>query len=301
MGIFKAIRAIVYANLSRWGHDIRVRFILLFTILLLFWLLRPLTAYSLDMGCGTCVFVLPLLFNSNTVAIGSPSILLHFGFLLLLCDAPFFYPGKDYMIMRSGRRSWCLAECGYILTVSFLYISMIAVVSVLFILPAVSLHNSWGGSVRDMIFGSETLTAAEIGAAYPHTPLPEAVIRYMKPFTAAVYTYLSAWGSFSVLGLLMYLVSLASGKMLYGLSASAVVVFMDPILVWYAWPRKYWMLAFSPVSWTSAGQLDIIQPDHFISMPYVAGAILGMTVFLCLAICRCGRRIVISTLEGRND
>ena len=298
MDTFKALKAIVWADLSRWRHDIRVRFVLVFTILLLVWFLKPLTAYSLDVGRKTTIFILPILFNSSTVAVGSPNILLHIGLLLLLCDAPFFYPGKAYMILRSGRRDWCLAECLYIVTVSLLYISLIAVVSFFIVLPAASFRDSWAGTVRDMVFGSETMTAPEINIAYPHIPFPDAAIRYLKPSFAALYTFLTAWGAFSILGLLMYLVSLVSGKMLYGLTVSSILVFMDPILVWYAWPRRYWMLAFSPVSWTSAGQLDIIQPDHFISVPYVAAVSIGLLVVLCFIICRSGKRIIIGITEN---
>ena len=301
MDTFRAMGAIIYADLSRWRHDIRVRFILLFTILLLIWYLKPLTAYSLDFGRKTTVYVLPLLFNSNTVAVTSPNILLHIGLLLLLCDAPFFYPGKSYMILRSGRKNWCLAECLYILTVSLLYISLISAVSLVTILPAASFKDSWSGTVRDMIFGNETMTATEIAMVYSHTPFPEAVIRYMKPLSAAVYTFLTAWGTFSILGLLMYLISLLSGKMLYGLTVSSLLVFLDPILVWYSWPRRYWMLAFSPVSWTSAGQLDIIQPDHFLSVPYVTVVSVGLLIILCFTIYWRSRHMMIGTLEGVND
>lgn len=240
--------------------------------------------YGLDTGEKAPVFMLSMLFNSPSISIKAPKILFHTGLLCLLCDAPFFSSSKPYLILRSKRAAWCTGECLYVICVAFLYISFITVVSSLLVIPVCTFRDSFSGIMTDMELGTGALSVAEISVRYPHVPFPNLVIQYLYPSGAQLYTFLSVWMSFSILGLLMYLVSLLKKSAVFGLACAGVFVFLDPILVWAAWPKKYWLLAFSPVCWTSIGQLDILGTNHFISIPFVAvtGAILLILLYFLI-------------------
>ena len=102
---------------------------------------------------------------------------------------------------------------------------------------------------------------------------------------------MSVWVSFSILGLFMYWVSLIRRNVVCGMAIAGALVFFDPILVWAAWPNNYWILAFSPVSWTSVEQLNILAANHFISIPFVIAADALLVIFLFILIFQTAKRI----------
>lgn len=295
MGFCRAVLAVAASNLSRLKRDVRVWFILAFTLLLLIYYIRPVVMYGLDTKETVPVHMLSMLFHSPTVSVKAPKILFHIGLLCLLCDAPFFSPSKPYLILRSRRSAWCTGECLYIICVAFLYVSFITVVSSLLVIPVCTFSDSFSGIMTDMELGTGTLRVDEISVRYPHTLFPRLVIQYLYPSGAQIYTFLSVWMSFSILGLLMYLISLLKKNAVLGLACSGVFVFLDPILVWAAWPNKFWILAFSPVCWTSVEQLDILGANHFISIPYVAVTGVLLLIILYFLIFQTAKRI---SLDG---
>ena len=100
MGLFKRSMAVTSINFNCWRQDFRVKFILLFTALIVFNTLKPVLQYGLDNGAVSTPLLLPLLFGSTEISIGTPKMYFHIGLILLLCDAPFYYPITPYAIMR---------------------------------------------------------------------------------------------------------------------------------------------------------------------------------------------------------
>ena len=111
MGLFKRSMAVTSINFNCWRRDFRVKFILLFTALIVFNTLKPVLQYGLDNGVVSTPLLLPLLFGSTEISIGTPKMYFHIGLILLLCDAPFYYPITPYAIMRSKRSGWCIGTC----------------------------------------------------------------------------------------------------------------------------------------------------------------------------------------------
>ena len=83
-------------------RTLEIKFILLFTALIVFNTLKPVLQYGLDNGAVSTPLLLPLLFGSTEISIGTPKMYFHIGLILLLCDAPFYYPITPYAIMRSN-------------------------------------------------------------------------------------------------------------------------------------------------------------------------------------------------------
>ena len=89
---------------------------------LIHYYLRPVINYGIDTGTKAPIYIMELLFCSATISVKAPKILFYIGMLCLLCDAPFFYPLKPYIIMRSKRTAWCVGECIYIVGMALLYV-----------------------------------------------------------------------------------------------------------------------------------------------------------------------------------
>ena len=271
-------------NINRWVYDRRVHIILLITVLLIEKRLQPYVNYCLAEGrkCTWCI--LPVLFSGSTISVGSTKLLFHVGMLLLLCDAPFFYPVTPYAIIRGGRKKWWMGECLYIIIAAFVYMSFITLISIFMLLPCISFYDGWDGVVADFHFGYAGKSGIDYAAVY-HPILPaKGIVRYLYPSGTQLYTFLSGWASFSVLGLLLYLVSLKKNRLGLGLCISGLLVFLDPVLAWICYPYRYWLMAFSPVSWCGADYLNLINPSYFLNTEYtVVGYILLLTV-LCVLI-----------------
>ena len=65
MGLFKRSMAVTSINFNCWRQDFRVKFILLFTALIVFNTLKPVLQYGLDNGAVSTPLLLPLLFGST--------------------------------------------------------------------------------------------------------------------------------------------------------------------------------------------------------------------------------------------
>lgn len=110
MDYCRSVLAVAGANFRRLKRDARVWFIFVFTALLIHYYLRPVINYGIDTGTKAPIYIMELLFCSATISVKAPKILFYIGMLCLLCDAPFFYPLKPYIIMRSKRTAWCVGE-----------------------------------------------------------------------------------------------------------------------------------------------------------------------------------------------
>lgn len=291
MDYCRSVLAVAGANFRRLKRDARVWFIFVFTALLIHYYLRPVINYGIDTGTKAPIYIMELLFCSATISVKAPKILFYIGMLCLLCDAPFFYPLKPYIIMRSKRTAWCVGECIYIVGMALLYTTFILIVSSLMILPIGTMRDSFSGALTDMVLGTGKMSLGEIANIYPSAQFSSEMIRYLYPSGAMMYTFVSVWVSFSILGLFMYWVSLIRRNVVCGMAIAGALVFLDPILVWAAWPNNYWILAFSPVSWTSVEQLNIMAANHFISIPFVIAADALLVIFLFILIFHTAKRI----------
>lgn len=185
------MEGIAWGNLCRRKKDLRITLIFLFTAVVVIKDLHGFTQYGLDMGKQCTVCMLPILFRSFTISVGTVKMVAFVGMLLLLCDAPFITQVSPYVIYRSGRKAWWGSGCIYIVVATLLYVVFIMLVSSLVVLPVASFSSrSWGGVLGDMVFGSETMTAIEIYQSYWHMTLPELSIQYLNPYLAQTYTFL---------------------------------------------------------------------------------------------------------------
>ena len=133
-----------------------------------------------------------------------PKIYFHIGLILLLCDAPILLSNYTNMqFMRSKRSGWCIGTCLYIAAVSLVYIAFITVCAALVAVPILSLRDSWDGAAADLVYGTSQMSKEQLAQLYP-TIIPIAVVKYLYPSGATLYTFMTAWASFTLLGMILY-------------------------------------------------------------------------------------------------
>lgn len=166
--------------------------------------------------------------------------------------------------------------------------------------PILSLSDSWDGAAADLIYGTSQMSKEQLAQLYPAI-IPIAVVKYLYPSGATLYTFLTAWASFTLLGMILYLVSLISKNILWGLAATGIIVFLDPILTWFTFPKKFWLQYFSPVCWTSVESLDSVQAHRALTIPAISALYAILLLASFVAIYYQSKRIMITDLQGNND
>lgn len=273
METFRSGIQIAVINVHRWKRDYRIWLILAFTAVLLVNYMRPYVEYCLYSGNKMTFCLLPLIYLPAEVSIRAPKVLLHIGFILLLCDAPFLHETAPYMFLRGGRRARFAGEVLYVFWTALFYMLFITLVSIIMTLPVATLENEWGNGITDYLYGSDTLTQTQILNMFPlELQIPAGPIMFFYPFASELYTFLTGLGCMFILGLILLLVSLVTDGAKFGLAAAGGLVLLDPILTWRAFPSRYYLQAFSPVCWTSIAHLDLLSPNYFLSIPFVAVA-----------------------------
>ena len=162
------------------------------------------------------------------------------------------------------------------------------------------LEGQLGWSSSDLIYGTSQMSKEQLAQLYP-TVIPIIVVKYLYPSGATLYTFLTAWASFTLLGMILYLVSLISKNILWGLAVTGIIVFLDPILMWLAWPKNYWLQYFSPVCWTSVESLDSVQAHRALTIPAVSALYVILLLASFVAIYYQSKRIMITDLQGNNE
>ncbi len=295
MGLFKSAIEVAAINFRRWVKDIRVRFVLLFITYMLYIYLSPFVSNGIASGESCSGWFLTILFQSGNISIGTPKVIFHIGMLLILCDAPFFSSVSPYMILRSRRDAWWMGECIYIIGAALAYTLFLSCVTILFLLPVITLGNEWGGLLKGMVFGdAKVLEVINSSQTFLGLALNPDIVRYLYPQGAQLYVFMAVWCSFSFLGLLMYLISMVKRNVLWGMSVAAIFILLDPFVTWVAsTPKLYWLEVLSPVIWTSIDQMKVINRFNIMSMPLALGMYVVLITILVILIARYSRKIMI--------
>jgi len=303
MELYKRASVVAAINLRSWLKDIRVRFLFVcigcYVIVKLF----PFASYGFQAGKKLTPWLLPMLFKSDTISINLAKSVLHIGMVLLLCNAPFLYPTTPYIVLRSRRNAWWIGECLYIIEAALIYVLFLSAVCFLVALPVITFAPDWGDALRDLVIGTKEMTADEIRWGYGIFNIPGKFTYYLAPLRTQIYTFLASWASFSILGLLMYLVSLIQKRATIGIVFAGVLIFADPLIYSanYMNRDKIWIDLLSPVCWTDAGLLKDVSARNFLSVPLVVGMYLLLIAVLCAGICIISRRIPIEIADHEQQ
>ena len=271
----RKVYAVALALLHSVRTDWRIWFVLLLEGFQVIRYLSGILLFGLENRLNCTPFMLAFLFSDGTIANGLLKVQIYFGLVILLCNAPFRNEHVQYLIVRSGKRAWWHGVCGYIITMSFLYLSFLTIISTLAVLPIITLRPVWGSAVLEIIQrGGEAMFRYGRGTVFPAD-----LINVIYPWAVQALTFLTAWLSFILIGFVICLVNEVTGRTMLGCGAAAFFILLDPVVRWLAYYReRYWWYYVSPVSWTSLEHWDILG----LSYPLHGNTVILMSVILII-------------------
>ncbi|MCM1234659.1 MAG: hypothetical protein NC489_31540 [Ruminococcus flavefaciens] len=200
--------------------------------------------------------------------------------VVLFCDAPFENEAAMYFKHRAGHTGWAMGHALYILAISFLFVLLLQVISILALIPQLDIRDGWG-----KIWGA--LGKSGIGRQYGvvFTASDYLVGKY-TPLEATVYSFLLEWACTAWLGLLSYAGNMLSRKPV-GTFLAAAFVLLD-VTIYNEWtPAAY---AFSPVTLAQLSAFAGKNLSYGITLAY-AVHFFCVSIFVLLCICVWGHKL----------
>lgn len=100
------------------------------------------------------------------------------GIIILFSDAPFFNRTQMFLVIRVGKRKWLTGQLIYMLIAGMLYYVLLYGISLVFLLPFITLKNEWGS-----IWNS--LARSDIGLNYGiYLVVPTEILNCFTPLQA---------------------------------------------------------------------------------------------------------------------
>lgn len=198
----------------------------------------------------------------------------------LFCDAPFENEATMYFKYRTGHTSWAMGHALYIMVISFLFVLLLQVISVLALIPQLNLQAGWG-----KIWG--TLGKSSLGRQYGVVfTVSDFLVGKYTPLEATVYSFLLEWACAAWLGLLSYAGNMLSKKPM-GTFLAAAFVLLD-VTIYNEWtPAAY---AFSPITLAQLSAFAGRNLSYGITLAY-AVRFFCVSIFVLLGICVWGHRL----------
>ena len=265
MRSFKTSWTVCVQNFRKWSGDTRV--IIAFVLLLI--VNHYYGSFFLDYnqsisGNGVAPWNLIHLFQDGRI-----KAMLILPLVFLFSDAPFIDVNQPYVISRCSRKSWSFGQVLYIILGSGAYLLASFVMSILVIIGNIEWTTDWGLLIR---------TAVKEGANIPGVNM--STPHYFTPFIALFYTVLLSWMACSFIGLVIYVVNSATGKMGYGIAAGSLFVLLDfaCVTMFAANPLKnQWVYYFSPITWCS---ISLINLEKDMSSPNITFVLCTYSVLI---------------------
>lgn len=301
MDTYRSGISIAVTLFKRWRYDTRIHCVFLFTGMILARYLGMFTKYGLVTDGDCTVFIFSILFQQPFSVLGCMKLVLHIIGLILLCDVPFVNQYTPYMILRGGRKAWWCGCCLYIMGTALLFVLFIALFCAVLMLPIASLADDWGSVAREMAFGTNDVEKSALLASHRLLAVPSGLIKYLYPDAVGIYTILAGWADFTILGLLMYLVSMVRRNIVLSIGAASFLVFWDAFCYWLDMDNKKFYRLFSPVSWCSVDATNIVPSpsgdEKILSIEYVCIAYSVLLLVLLAATAWKSRRWTIEMIS----
>jgi hypothetical protein len=192
--------------------------------------------------------------------------------VVLFCDAPFVDEAQLYLKYRAKHRPWALGHTLYIVVLSFVFVFVIWLVSVISLIPELGFGEGWGktwGAISRGGLGTQS------GLSFSASDF---LMGKYEPTQATVFSFLLEWACVAWLGLLSYAVNLLSEKPI-GTFLSAGFVLLDITIANELMPSAY---AFSPITLAQLTSLSGTNQSYGITLAY---AVRFFTISIAAVIC----------------
>lgn len=229
----KKIQSVFAFQMKLVRTNERIPLIFILVAIFVFTNLHGVLDFSMDVGIAATPWAFPHI-TSDYIC----QLVIMAGAVALFCDAPFHSEIQKYILPRAGYTAWTAGQCMYIVVLSFLYMLVVLLSSILPLLPSMDFQNGWG-----KIWG--TLARSSVGIDYGILfSVDDYVIGVYSPLQATVLSFILGWGCCVWLGLMAYFLNDMAGSYI-GTFISAGFVLMD-ITVANEWSP--WFYRISPVT-----------------------------------------------------
>lgn len=190
------------------------------------------------------------------------------GGMIFFADIPFMSGEELYVVLKIGKEKWSQINCCYIVLSGVLLSTLLTVLSLLTILPAISLKNEWGTLYQTFAF-SGTAGCVIINSK---------AMSYYSPYALMLNIFLIDALTFAFMGMLLYTLSLFVSKIW-----SYVIVVV--LIFWQSVFGKMGLVLdnFLPFSWISASHWRFGYDRHRPDLIYIYTAFC-MLLFLLAVI-----------------
>ncbi len=231
--MWNKIRRVFSFQIKQVRTNQRILMIFVLAAIFVFSNLQGVSDFSRDVGIPVNPWAFPHI-TSDYIC----QLVIMAGAVALFCDAPFHSEIQKYILPRAGYTAWIAGQCMYIVAVSFSYMLVVLLCTVLPLIPHMEFQNGWG-----KIWG--TLARYTVSAQYviPFS-VDDYVIGAYSPLQATLLSFLLSWACCVWLGLLTYFFNYVT-EGYTGTFISAGFVLMD-ITVANEWLP--WFYKISPVT-----------------------------------------------------
>lgn len=190
------------------------------------------------------------------------------GGMIFFADIPFMSGEELYVVLKIGKEKWSQINCCYIVLSGVLLSTLLTVLSLLTILPAISLKNEWGTLYQTFAF-SGTAGCVLINAS---------AMSYYSPYALMLNIFLIDALTFAFMGMLLYTLSLFVSK-IWSYVIVVVLIFLQSVF------GKMGLVLdnFLPFSWISASHWRFGYDRHRPDLIYIYTAFC-MLLFLLAVI-----------------
>lgn len=130
---------IVKLNFLHWRSDMKYAAIIVYLVLYTYDRLHGLAAFASDLGQKISPWLFPFLPSRGSIFLP-----LMLAYILLIADAPFRTGLQQFILLRTGKRTWMAGQLLYIFAISVGFTLLLWVLSLIWILHEVSWSGEWG-------------------------------------------------------------------------------------------------------------------------------------------------------------
>ena len=256
-------------SLKKTFTSSKVYIVIILSFMYVQFMVNPVKIFAENVQIGVTPYLFPFLLTSNY----SVKIFLLL-VILLFCNAPFMDEAQLYILVRTGRRRWCVGQMLYIVMLSGFYTLLLILFTMIAVIPELSLETGWGKVIN---------TFAQTGIAPSHgipISFDYSIILKYEPITAMILEGFLCWLLFILFGNLIFAINMQISKFM-GNTIAVVLIFFQMISEEVSPILTY----FSPASWVSFSFLDLNNTNQYPGINYaLAAMIITNFVFITVSI-----------------
>lgn len=263
MDNIRKVFGVSFYNFKKWLINPRIYILFILVLCYTHYILSPVRDFAERVNIDVAPYIFPFFITSTYTGK-----LLLMGVVLLFCDAPFTEQDHPYIILRSGRKIWYLGQFLYILIGSAIYSFSLILITIIVLLPHISLTWEWGKVIT-------TLAQTNIGYQYGIPVLfNKSIVLEYTPLMAMIIQFLLCWLTCTMLGNLLFFVNSRISRAAGSIVAIALVLLQVATELIGTAKASF----FSPTAWISFSKLNVDGVSEYPSITYAISSLIILII-----------------------